>query len=205
MIRFKKMMPLDKPFKPDPCMKTLFTIYLVLTVAVSFLSWMVPISIAVPALATFFYIPVLLLLGFILYWIPRYYTSVTYNLTSTHIIVERGVWWRRTSHVPYIRVTNVDVSQGPFSRHYGVAKVAIQTAGYHVASRQTGFGSEAEIGYIRNTNEVRDTIMNMALKTRPIAVEADEIQPTDVEVRDELLKIRKILEKIADRSGKLTP
>lgn len=146
------MTVLDKPFKPDPSMKTIYTLYLVMAVVILLLSWMVPVSILVPVTVPFFYIPVLVLLVSIMYWIPLYCTSVTYTLTPTHISVERGVWWRKTSHVPYNRVTNVDVSQGPLSRRYSVATVAIQTAGYHAPSKQTGFGvsAEAEIAYIRN-------------------------------------------------------
>lgn len=41
--------------------------------------------------------------------------------------------------------------------------------------------------------------MNMALKTRPIAVEAGETQQAEAGVLDELLKIRTLLEKIAEK------
>jgi len=183
-------------------MKSLYTVYLALVVVILFLSWMVPVSVLVPETAPFFYIPLILVVVFVLYWIPRYYNSVTYTITSTHIMVERGVWWRRNSYVPYNRVTNIDLSQGPLSRRYGVATLAVQTAGFSGPSQGTAFGrsAEAEIRYIRNHEEVRESIMSRVLKAKPVAVEAEETPPTtEGEVLVELTEIRKLIEKIAEK------
>lgn len=41
----------------------------------------------------------------------------------------RGVWWRKTTIIPWSRVQHTDVSQGPLMRRFGLGKLIIHTAG----------------------------------------------------------------------------
>ncbi|MDG7007556.1 MAG: PH domain-containing protein [Nitrososphaerota archaeon] len=53
------------------------------------------------------------------------------------MVYEGGVWWKRKSFVPYNRVTNIDVIQGPVSRHFGFGRVTWPTCGFPRPSSKT--------------------------------------------------------------------
>lgn len=131
-------------------------------------------------------------------WIERYRRSIHFTLESTRIIFERGVWWKRRSFVPYNRITNVDVVQGPLSRMLGLGKVTIQTAGYSATSRSSGTFAEAAIFGVKNFEELKDTVLERVSRMRPVAVEAgaEMVEAGEVgqQILEELRRIRKTLE-----------
>ncbi len=202
------MAKVNEQFVPHPNLKTYYYVC-VISVAIVFMAWMLPLSIgalvflppnealvmAISLLAPFF-----IGLGLAVFWIPKYYASITYTLTNSEIIVRRGVWWRKAGFVPYNRITNINVVQGPVARHFGLGTVLIQTAGF-----STGGGSsaarpaEAVIFGIKNFEEVKDNIMDFVRGVKPVAVEAkaEAILPEDLnrQMLAELKKIRKALEK----------
>ena len=53
-----------------------------------------------------------------------------YELKDDEMSWKRGVWFRRTGILPYNRITNLDVIQGPVMRMLGISTLSIQTAGY---------------------------------------------------------------------------
>jgi len=71
----------------------------------------------------------LAVLAFSLLWVALYYQSITYHLNKTEMTWKRGVWFRRTGIVPYNRITNVDIVQGPLMRLFHISNLKIQTAG----------------------------------------------------------------------------
>jgi membrane protein YdbS with pleckstrin-like domain len=48
-------------------------------------------------------------------------------LEDDKIVIVKGVWWRNKSFVPYNRITNVNIYQGPISRRFRLGKLSIQT------------------------------------------------------------------------------
>ena len=144
-------------------------------------------------------IPYLIAVGFVAYWIPRYFATISFALTEDRIVFQGGLWWKRKSYVPYNRITNIDVLQGPLSRHYGIGKVSIQTAGY--SGQSSGGGSrfsEIAIFGVKDYEEIKDTIMNVVSRYKPLAVEAGvettSHRQVDVEILEELKKIGKNIE-----------
>lgn len=123
-----------KEFKPDPALKKLYYTYNFF-VFVPFLLWIVPMLLLAPpllnALITF---PILVCFLLIFYWIPLYYESIFYTVGKKELVAKRGVWFRKTSIVPYKKITNIDITQGPVSRAFGVSSIKVQTAGYSAAS-----------------------------------------------------------------------
>lgn len=113
-------------------------------------------------------------------------------MTETEIIWNRGVWFKTIGVVPYNRITNIDIKQGPLSRGVGIASLKIQTAGYSVSSASGSF-SEIKIDGMENFSEVRDILMDFVRGKKPVAVETYEVLGED-NVTKELVKIRKLLE-----------
>lgn len=200
-------MKLGESFHPHPDMKNLYYAYLLIpgsilaalfsagsVLVILFAkppeSWVAVLAMVIPYLAA---------VGFVTYWIPRYFPTVSYALTEDRIVFQAGLWWKRKSYVPYNRITNIDVIQGPLSRHFGIGKVSIQTAGY--SGQSSGGGSrfsEIAIFGVKDFEEIKDTIMSVVSRYKPVAVEAGAETPSrqevDVEILEELKKIGKTIE-----------
>ena len=198
---------IDESFHPDISMKNLYYIYLALGVIGSCLSWMIPIIIAsfllLPLnysliITVCFLLPVLIVVLFIIFWIPKYYSSIRYALTSSEVIVEKGVYWKRKSFVPYNRITNINIVQGPLARRFQIGTIKIQTAGFSVGGG-VGHVAEAVILNVKNFDELKGIIMNYVRKIKPMAVEAEveAVYPESInqKILNELRKIREALEK----------
>ena len=59
----------------------------------------------------------------------RYFDYHSIRLGERTVEIHKGVVFRRHTNVPYDRITDVSVEQGPFMRRYGVHKVTVETAG----------------------------------------------------------------------------
>lgn len=102
-----------------------------LGVLLGVLWWYLPIVLFIPfegkiVIST----PILAILIFIAYWISKYYDTMVYKLTENEVVWRRGVWFKKTRIVPYNRITNIDITQGPIPRKLEIAALKIQTAGY---------------------------------------------------------------------------
>ena len=192
-------MKIGERFGPHPDLKRLYHVYLLVVAVVVF------VAISPIILAGLLFFPIISALLFLLFllavsaaalWISKYYSSISYLFTENEIIIEKGVWWRRKSAVPYNRITNIDVVQGPISRRFGLGNVKIQTAGY---SGGGGAVAEASIFGVKNFEEIKNFLINLMRGRRPVAVETEpetlSQEETLHEILAELKKIRKILEK----------
>lgn len=56
------------------------------------------------------------------------YASFRYRLDEDEIVLRRVLLFRSERHIPYERIQNLDLVQGPLQRLFGVAEVRIQTA-----------------------------------------------------------------------------
>lgn len=55
------------------------------------------------------------------------YISLRYMLTRDELIVREGVIFRNERHVPFVKIQNIDLVQGPLQRLLGVAEVRVET------------------------------------------------------------------------------
>jgi hypothetical protein len=200
------MVKIGERFTPDPNFKKLYYVYLAL-VAVPLLIIVLAITLAVYiyrptyvlTVTVAFLFAIFAIISFIAYWIPKYYSSISYMLTKEEVISERGVWWRFKHVVPYSRVMSVDTVQGPISRRFGIGTVDVHTAGYTgPAGGMAGPGqrrAEVTIKGVSNFVEVKDMILGL-VRQKPLftTLQAEELD-VGSEVLNELKKIRKILEK----------
>jgi len=183
---------INEEFRPAPQLKKLYWIYFVLAIFLGVLWWCIPVILfAPPVITVCISLPIVAVLIFTAYWIPKYYDSIVYKLTENEIIWKRGVWFKNTGIVPYNRITNIDITQGPISRELGIAALKIQTAGY--SGQQTR--SEIRINGIEEFEELREVIMGFVKGKKPVAVETYEEKNIDSRILNELVRIRKLLEK----------
>lgn len=200
-------MTVEKEFGANLKLKNLYRAYLAFVIIGGFLWWMIPlVTLAfflemsaglVAALSSF--VPLGVAVTIVLYWIPKFHSSVNYVLEDDEIIVTKGVWWKTKSVVPYNRITNVNIYQGPISRHFGLGQLSIQTAGFSGVSSSGYKTAEAEIFAVENFEEIKDIVMNSVKGLKPRVVEAEvEAKPSEdinQQILQELRKIRKAVEK----------
>jgi membrane protein YdbS with pleckstrin-like domain len=194
-------------FKPSPLMKTLFYYYLAM---VTLPLWALGIAVTavvyvfaspwyalIPALC--FFAPLTIATVVLLYWIPRYYDSLTFELAPNEVRVEGGVWWKMRHAVPFSRIMSLDTIQGPLSRRLGIGTVDIYTAGYTgVAGGTGGPGSrraEASIVHVGDFIELRENILRI-VGGRPL-FSAPKPAADDVgqQMLSELKEIKELLSK----------
>ena len=144
----------DIVLTPEPEQKS----YWRLILAIIFVILVIPgvIILAFSIIGGVIYIvSVLAPLLFTFYWIPLYYRSMKFSITGEHVIVEKGVWWKKETTIPFERITNVDKTQDPFERYYKIGKIHVQTAG---AGGVEAAKAEAVIQGIKNRDEVKEEI-----------------------------------------------
>ncbi|MBV1730287.1 MAG: PH domain-containing protein [Methanobacterium sp.] len=193
---------IGEEFKPAKQLKTLYYIYFVITIIFAVLIWYIPVVIFAPLIATVIIsIPVLLVLLFTLYWIPKFYGTISYKLDDEEIEWRRGVWFKNTGIIPYNRITNVDIAQGPISRMLDIGSLKIQTAGYSNPNQGWGTSSEITIDGVEDFEELRHIIMDRVKGRKPVAVQTFEETPQDVQgkILAELVEIKKLLQKISEK------
>jgi membrane protein YdbS with pleckstrin-like domain len=185
---------LGEEFRPAPQFKRLYYNYLLLATVFGILTWYIPVLLFAPFTVILgFSIPVLAILIFISYWIPKYYDTMLYKLTQNELIWRRGVWFKNTGIVPYNRITNIDIVQGPVSRSLGIASIKIQTAGYS-GPANGGRIAEITIEGMEQFEDLRELIMGFVRGKKPLAVETYE-EDINLKILEELVKIRELMEK----------
>ncbi len=174
--------------RPSKRLVSLYFLYLFLGIMVGILPWYLPLIIFVPESTPYLTALVLAIVVPVALWIPKYYNSLIYELGEEEIECREGVWFRKISIVPYNRITNVDIVQGPLSRLLNLYTVRVQTAGY---SSQVA-KAEARLLGIENPEEVKNLILSKIKGVPPGAVETyGEVTLKDI--LRELVRIRELL------------
>ena len=189
--------------KPHPNMKKIYLLYFLIAFSTAILIWAIPLLVFIPPTRPILIPVIVVAAATVPYWISRYYDSIRYVLGEDGLEVEYGVWWRKRSYIPYNRITNLHVAQGPISRLFGVASLGIQTAGFSAPSSGRSVGgkvAEAVLGYLKmgDLERVRGLIVEKIRGMRPQAVEAGEWTPGEEPLSQilwEVRQIRRLLEK----------
>jgi len=204
-----------KVLKPSPKMKRLYWTYYLLVAIPCLLALLLPAVIVISFVGagpltttiTLFVVlsPFILATLITAYWIGAYYDRAKFVFAENEIVVERGVLWRRKSVVPYNRITNVGVVQGPISRLFGLATVRIHTAGYHAVAGGAGGVpvAEAEIFHVEGADKIADEVMSRVRELSPVAVEAGpELgRPARGLLADMLAELKRIRELLEARGA----
>ena len=195
-----------REFGVAPELKKLYLTYLTGLIAACFLWWIIPFIVTLTffidpfvgmVAALFTLIPFFVIVVVVLYWIPKFTSSVRYSLEDDRIVVDKGVWWKTKSVVPYNRITNINIYQGPISRRFGLGRLAIQTAGFSGVDRSGNKTAEADIFGIKNFEEIKDVVIEAIKGITPTAVEAgiEGYRNVNEAMLNELQRIRKAVEK----------
>jgi membrane protein YdbS with pleckstrin-like domain len=192
-----QIFPLNTPFKPSVALTTWFIVDFILVILLILTCTIVPVIIASESdwiITGLTLTGMLILIVIFVAWVRLYYASMWYELKDDEMSWKRGVWFRRTGIVPYNRITNLDVIQGPVMRRLGISTLSIQTAGYSGQAVP-----EIRIEGIEHADDLRELIRTLV---RQSGVHGDGTGggapqitlPTDQKIIEELVKIRILLE-----------
>jgi hypothetical protein len=196
------MVKLGEEFKPD----AKYTSYLALASVMAVIliwaccvGWVYFVALGDPIFVLIGQISLGVLAGiviFVLIWSRLYYASVVYHLNDTEMTWKRGVWFRKTGIVPYNRITNVDIVQGPVMRIFGISNLKIETAGGNSGKNS----AEIQLEGIADPEPLRAMIMDFVRGNvpSPAATGVDfgrRAAPADMQaLLAEVAAIRKLLE-----------
>jgi len=130
-------------------------------------------------------------------YLHAYWNKFRYSLEPQELRVFSGLWWRKEAHIPYARVTNVNLIQSPWQRRLGLATLKVETAG-----RSDRNEPEAQLWSQERYEQLRDEILARASSFRRVVeAEADKIsRPTEERLLEE---IRDLLKGISERTKPL--
>ncbi|MDO9035477.1 MAG: PH domain-containing protein [Methanoregula sp.] len=194
--------PLSTPFKPAPALVNWFMIDFSLIVIFILACTVFPVLLSMPD-ALFYAVSlcgIVVVFVFFLYWVKLYYQSMWYELHEDEMRWKRGVWFRTTGIVPYNRITNLDLKQGPVMRWLRISTLSIQTAGYSGQAVP-----EIRIEAIEHAEELRELVRTLVRQsgsgihndgtgTSAPVQSATGSMSTNLLMLDELKKIRFLLE-----------
>jgi membrane protein YdbS with pleckstrin-like domain len=127
-------------------------------------------------------------------WLPAYYRSIEYGIDAESVRSSRGVFWKRTTTVPFHKITNIDITQGPLQRAFGIGTIHVQTAG---AGGSQGGQAELLLQGIDDLEGLRDGLLARTLERgRERKVEGLADVPQASPVLEELTRIRRLLENL---------
>jgi len=115
--------------KPEKEQKTLWIIDWIVPSVLGLVLWIVLLFLVDKLIFGICLALWLVLMFAILLWIPAFYRSLEYVVDSDSVRMKKGVFWRKRVAVPYPKITNVDVTQGPIQRMFSIGTIHVQTAG----------------------------------------------------------------------------
>jgi len=123
--------------------------------------------------------------AFYIWYIGAFYRSLEYQIAPEGLKSKKGVFWRKKTTVPYRKITNIDISQGPLERVYGLSKVHIQTAGSSGAEH-----SQAELVFsgIRDSEDLKDSILSCIDYPKPKPTLAPAVLTDEAEILQAILQ-----------------
>jgi membrane protein YdbS with pleckstrin-like domain len=194
-MRQNPNIPLNSPFRPAAALKSILGVRILLFILLMLCFTLFPLLLAGewgPNLILLCCI-VIIIIAVSLVWVHLYYESMWYELREDEMSWKRGVWFRTTGIVPYNRITNLDIRQGPLMRFFGIHTIAIQTAGY--SGQAT---AEIRIEGIEDAEALREFIRSLVRKTAAsgdgTGGERRDAVTVDEKMLYELTRIRILLE-----------
>ena len=182
--------------KPEKALRSLWFVGWAIWFVIGLIVW--PILIIVQPIAfALCLVGWLIVMMLIALWLPAFWNSLEYSVENDCVKSRGGVFWKKRITVPYNKITNIDITQGPLQRAFGIGTIHVQTAG---AGGQQGTRAEIRLLGISNLDQVKDMIMSGArghTVSEPLPAKSEPPKSAP-EVLDQMLKelsdIRRLLE-----------
>lgn len=185
--------------KPEKEQKTLWFVGWAISFVLGLALWVILLVAIDKPIFSLCVVGWLILMVPILLWIPAFYRSLEYIVDSDAVKMKKGVFWRKRVTVPYPKITNVDVTQGPVQRMLNIGTIHVQTAG--AGSTQAAQAELTLLG-VMDLDGLKDTIMERVRNytfSGSQEVKKEIVEQSDSQILKHMLKeltaIREALEK----------
>jgi len=91
----------------------------------------------------------------------RRHAHTRYALADDGFLLRTGVWWRSEVFVPHQRIQHVDVTEGPLARRFGLATLALHSAGAHLSTASVS-GLAVDAAFAVRDRLLRDSAVRAA-------------------------------------------
>jgi len=142
--------------KPKKEQKTLWFIYWVVPFVFGIVLWLILMLIVDILIFGLFMVGWLIIMLPILIWIPAFFRSLEYSIDNEAVKIKKGVFWRKIVTVPYKKITNIDITQGPVQRRFNIGIIHVQTAG---AGGAESSKAELKMCGVRDLKGLKESIM----------------------------------------------
>jgi uncharacterized protein len=115
--------------KPEKELKTLWIITWVVALVLVILFLLFFIFVAEVLVTIFLITGWIVIMIPVIIWIHAAFMALEYCIDDEGVKMKGGVIWKKFVTVPYHKITNVDITQGPMQRYYNIGTVHVQTAG----------------------------------------------------------------------------
>ncbi len=134
------------------------------------------------------------------------YDTMWYALSERSMRIRHGIWMIQETTITFENVQNLSLRQGPLERHFGIARVVVQTAGGGAGGAGgAGGGSGGSGGHtgmiegVSNAPEIRDLIMERVRhsQTAGMGDEPSRVAGTWLWTEAHLDALRKVRDRMA--------
>lgn len=177
--------------KPSPAWKSRYRFESILVFVLAIFSWSIPVTILIPTGEVIFallaHMLAIVLLIFILWWIPRFYETLNFALDDKQVVSRYGIFFKQERRVDLKKINMVQTTQGPIQRHF-------RTKHLHMHTAALGGQPIAEVTFydLTNADEIQKKISQL-MESRGVADRID-VGAKETSVIEELTKIRRIME-----------
>ena len=155
--------------KPHRNLRSLYLTYLLIAVWAGVFPWLIPASLFLsPVMVLMFTIPILLMVIVTVLWTGAYYRTIIFRLTEEGISLERGVWHRHAGTIPYDRISDIEIVQGPLSRLLGISLLKVRTeefCGGKMVNSELKINGLTDAGSLKNA--IKERMRNPGREERP--------------------------------------
>jgi hypothetical protein len=184
---------------PKKEQKNLWFIYWVIPFVFGLVLWLILMLIVDKLIFGLFIVGWLIIMLPILIWIPAFFRSLEYSIDNEAVKIKKGVFWRKIVTIPYTKITNIDITQGPVQRMFNIGIIHVQTAG---AGGAESSKAELKMWGVRDLEGLKESIMEKVrddsiLKPHKVNQELGEESDSQIlkHILIEIKSIRDALEK----------
>lgn len=112
-------------------------------------------------------------------------------VSDNFIRIQKGVFWKRLSTIPFEKVQNVEIHQGPIERSFGLGKILVHTAGY--SGQMTAEGVVKGIIDFQKFAAALTDKVKLKISSELVGEKETDFVSILESIRNELIDIKRIL------------
>ncbi|MCK4668444.1 PH domain-containing protein [Candidatus Dependentiae bacterium] len=191
----------DIRLKPDPVIKNVWYVAVVIFSFLILVMFILPSAFVSGWVFLMFFVSLVFCVILTVIWIQYFFKTLKYEIDFESVKSQKGVFWKKSTTIPFRQITNVDITQGPVEGFFDISHVHVQTAG---AGGQQGVRAEIVMLGLKSPLEIKETIMTRikesklglhVVKESSVSTGVKKDNKVLKDILNELKEVKKLLEK----------